>query len=164
MGRLEETIAAALLYWLHSFPLACLILSGYWLTQAAFWAFLLPFFFVRVYDPTNNPLIVKVDASSIGGLSLTPGESPKGRPSPNASLPQVVALGMGLSFREGQALWTFPTTILLWTWPVFFKMVFFFFGWNKWTNSIARRMSSTDVFESLSVIQSASTQFQSNFI
>jgi hypothetical protein len=43
-------------------------------------------------------------------------------------------------------------------------MVFFFFGWNKWTKTIARRMSSTDVFESLSVIQSASTQFQSNFI
>jgi hypothetical protein len=27
MGRLEEKIAAALLYWLHSFPLACLIFS-----------------------------------------------------------------------------------------------------------------------------------------
>jgi hypothetical protein len=27
MGRLEETIAAVLLYWLHSFPLACLIFS-----------------------------------------------------------------------------------------------------------------------------------------
>jgi hypothetical protein len=25
MGRLEEKIATALLYWLHSFPLACLI-------------------------------------------------------------------------------------------------------------------------------------------
>jgi len=107
--------------------LACLIFSGCWLTQAAFWAFLLPFFLVRVYDPANNPLIVEVDASSIGGLSLTPGESPKAGPSPNASLPQVVALGRGLSFREGQALWTFPTTILLWTWPVFFKMIFFFF-------------------------------------
>ncbi len=28
MGRLEEIIPAALLYWLHSFPLACVIFSG----------------------------------------------------------------------------------------------------------------------------------------
>jgi hypothetical protein len=27
-GRLEEKIAAALLYWLHSFPLACLMFSA----------------------------------------------------------------------------------------------------------------------------------------
>jgi hypothetical protein len=28
MGRLEEKIAGVLLYWLHSFPLACLMFSG----------------------------------------------------------------------------------------------------------------------------------------
>jgi hypothetical protein len=62
------------------------------------------FFLVQVYEPTNNPLIVEVDAHSIGGLSFTPGESPEGGPFPHASLPQVVALSRGPSFREGQAL------------------------------------------------------------
>jgi hypothetical protein len=40
----------------------------------------------------------------------------------------------------------------------------FFLFWNKWTKSISRRMSSTNVFESLSLIQNASTQFQCNFL
>jgi hypothetical protein len=34
-------------------------------------------FFVQVYEPTNNPLIVEVNVHSNGGLSFTIGESPK---------------------------------------------------------------------------------------
>jgi hypothetical protein len=81
-------------------------LGGFWVTQPGFLGFCVAFFFflVQVYEPTNNPLIVEVDAHSIGGLSFTPGESPEGGPFPNASLPQVVALSRGPSFPEGQAL------------------------------------------------------------
>jgi hypothetical protein len=42
----------------------------------------------------------EVDAHWNGWLSFTPRESPEGGPFPNASLPQVVALSRGPSFRE----------------------------------------------------------------
>ncbi len=110
--------------------------------KPAFWVFVLP----------------EVDVHSNGGLSFTPGESSEGGLLANASLPHVVALSRGPSFREGQAL----PQYFFGHGQIFLNAFSFFFG-KKWTKSIARRMSSTNVFESLSLIQNTSSQFQCNF-
>jgi len=66
-------------------------------------------------------VLPEVDAHLNGGLSFTPGEFPEGGPFPKCQFAPGGWLEQGtlISRRPGY------TTILLWTWPIFFKCFFF---------------------------------------
>jgi hypothetical protein len=65
-------------------------------------------------------VLPEVDAHSNGGLSFTPGEFPEGGGFPKCQFAPGGCLEKGtlISRRPGS------TTILLWTWPIFLKMLF----------------------------------------